>query len=193
MLRAATQPSSTSSTASDPIEALRKKAQEERRQSKSMSRPGAVLPNATQFEGPDNRGKRDIVIGLDFGTSSTKVVIQDPETRDAWAVPFEGSGLLENSYLLPSRISIDKDGFGSFGDDKSIAELKIRLMTAPDEPIEDTRSQESPPTASQLCVLYLALVLQQVRGWFLRTKGDAYRTFQLVWQLNIGIPSNALD
>lgn len=150
--------------------------------------------NATQFAGREGRQKRDIVIGLDFGTSCTKVVIQDPDTRDAWAVPFERIGTKGNVYLLPTRLTVDNEGWGSLaGAGQPISDLKVRLMSDPDGKLDQIVLPDLPLSARDLTSLYLALVLRSVRGWFLRTKGDIYSDLELEWQLNVGVPSNALD
>jgi len=152
------------------------------------------LINATQFPGREDRPKRDIIIGLDFGTSCTKIVIQDPDTRDAWAVPFDRIGTKDNVYLLPTRLMLDKEGWGSLaGVGRSISDLKVRLMSDPDATLAQIDLPELSSTARELSGLYLALVLRSVRAWFLRTKGDIYRNLRLEWQLNVGVASNALD
>ena len=57
-----------------------------------------------------SQGTRELVIGLDFGTSAVKVVIADRSTGHAYAVPFAlASGLAR--YLLPSRVYQSAAGF----------------------------------------------------------------------------------
>ena len=67
----------------------------------------ALLPNATQFEGTGESPPKDIVIGFDFGTSCTKVVVQDHFHREAWAVPFPEFTGADNRYLLPTQVWLE--------------------------------------------------------------------------------------
>ena len=52
--------------------------------------PSAVVPVA------------ELVVGLDFGTANTKVVIMENGSENAWAVEFTDDA--ENHYLMPSRV-----------------------------------------------------------------------------------------
>ena len=49
------------------------------------------------------RGETDLVMGIDFGTSNTKVVIMEPGSRRAYAIPFARN--TDNPYLIPSRVA----------------------------------------------------------------------------------------
>src|SRR3972149_12205112 len=66
----------------------------------------------TQFPDSSEHRSNDIIIGFDFGTSTTKVVIRDPFASRSFAIPFLGqNNLNSNSYLLPTRLSINDDVF----------------------------------------------------------------------------------
>ena len=60
----------------------------------------------TQFTWPKKTAICDVVIGLDFGTSCTKVVLRTPYLygNRAFAVPFKNLTPSRNPYLLPSKI-----------------------------------------------------------------------------------------
>ncbi|MGQ4808528.1 hypothetical protein NKDENANG_01911 [Candidatus Entotheonellaceae bacterium PAL068K] len=133
------------------------------------------------------RGERELTIGLDFGTSCTKVVLRDPALRTADAVPFEGLAYPQNPYLLPTKIYIDREGCVSLqpptAEGQVDADLKLDLMRAD--------SSDVAPSAN--AAVYLGLVLREVKRWFAEAKGPIYQNMKLIWWLNIGLPSRSYD
>lgn len=161
-----------------------------------IGRGGATQPgNQLGSGGSEKKGSRqDIVIGLDFGTSCTKVVLQDPSRRMAWAVPFDALAVKGSAYLLPTKLVLGDDGTLELtGGGKSVLDLKISLMSAPDRPLQGAVVREAALTPRQLCAAYLALVLRRARSWFSTTRADIYRQAELAWQLNLGIPSSTMS
>ena len=64
--------------------------------------------NSIQIDGKNSISRPiQIVIGLDFGTSFTKVIVG--ESRVRYAVPFERYAVGENPTLLPSALSVMSD------------------------------------------------------------------------------------
>ena len=126
----------------------------------------------------------DMYVGLDFGTSCTKVVISDANRRQHYAVPFfeVGAG---NPFLMPShvflaangRYCLDSNGKADGSLDK-IRDMKLTLMQAPGN-------------VSYLvhATAYLALVTRHARGWLFSTYGDTYRQTEITWGLNLGLPA----
>ena len=55
----------------------------------------------------------DVTIGIDFGTATTKVVVNAEATR-AYAVPFSSNN--ENTYLISSALSASHHTYSLFGD-----------------------------------------------------------------------------
>lgn len=137
----------------------------------------AHAPVSTMGDQP-MQGERELVIGLDFGTSSVKVVIADRSTGHAYAVPF---GLAQglDRYLLPSRVHQSASGFqldpGPGG--TTHRDLKLGLLS---------KSDEMPLLRS---AAFLALVLRHVRNWFLGEHGAAYRQSRLRWSMRLGQPA----
>jgi hypothetical protein len=125
-----------------------------------------------------SQGEREVVVGLDFGTSTVKAVIADRSTGHAYAVPFSlALGL--NRYLLPSRVHESTAGFHLDVATGSVTyrDLKLGLLARPDTP------QMIRATA------FLALALRHVRDWFLSEHAAAYRQSKLVWNLRLGQPA----
>lgn len=143
---------------------------------------------ATQFPTmPGGAEARDLVIGLDFGTSCTKVVIRSPFVArgHAIAVPFDGFQCARNRYLILTRVYESLEGSLSLGKSPGSREhqgLKVGLLgTRP------THEQQA------LAAAYLALLLREIRSWFLSTQQRDFGHFNLRWELNLGIPSAGHD
>lgn len=152
----------------------------------------------TQFPGIKKTRICDVVIGLDFGTSCTKVVLRTPFFfgNRAFAVPFRGFTPSKNPYLLPSRIWLTPSGEFLLKEApgcQSFSGIKLNLLEQIHVGManrEEARLDFSPP---QLAVAYLALVLRFVREWFLNNKKDIYGNFRLRWHINLGLPSADFD
>ncbi len=145
-----------------------------------------ILTDRTQIE-PSKSGDSPIqlVVGLDFGTSFTKVVVG--ESRIHYAVPFGKISLGKNPYLLPSAVSIvgrgDECMLGVCGDATQVFDnLKMPLI--------DRNFGEQ---AQGRAVVFLALVLRYVRGWFFNTHGQTYKNREIHWFMNIGLPTDSYD
>ena len=73
------------------------------------------MSHQTQFHNIRGAEVCELVVGLDFGTSCTKIVLRDPyRRRRAFAVPFDDSAAHSSSqYLLPSVLWVDEEGVAS--------------------------------------------------------------------------------
>ncbi len=120
---------------------------------------------------------RDIIFGLDFGTSCTKVVLQDPLLPKAWAIPFEQLPPENHPYFLPTQIE---------GDD-----AKIFHLTSKNAQFKDLKRHLLIPEtyADILACAFLAKVIEYARSYFLKTNKNLYQREQIQWILNLGIPS----
>ncbi len=141
-----------------------------------------------------------IVIGLDFGTSCSKVVVQAPFIvggGKCWAVYFGVNGHQSNRYLLPSRIVVGEDGVGSLLQPQSVGSHfhvgKEYLLEEPQRLIDPIKGTYEPQKAICLAVLYVALTLRVVRKWFQDNHGTEFKGKKIVWEFNLGIPSKGFD
>lgn len=140
-----------------------------------LSEPAQTI----KFSGPSEEGlrsKKQIVIGLDFGTAFTKVVVGD--ITYAYAVPF-----VNGQYLLPSQLHVDKNGgcsFSKLNSMENISNLKLPIILA--------KASEA-----QLCAAatYLALVLSHCRSWV--EKSTPFSGHSINWLLNVGLPAESYD
>ena len=147
---------------------------------------------ATQFVGSASTTvakpeTTDLVVGLDFGTVCTKVVIRSPFAfrARATAVQFPG-GDRRGRYLLPTILQ-EAHGRLDLGEPTAVGshvrgDLKVSLMDGPSS--VDARARAA---------AYLGLVLRSARQWFLHTQRSVYGRFRLRWALNLGIPSAGYD
>jgi len=132
----------------------------------------------------------DIVIGFDFGTSSSKIVFRDFGRQTAYAVPFGRLACTLNQYLIPTQIFISDKGKLSLSEGKySFKKLKTSLLDSHDKPI--FKSSKIGP--QELAAAYMGLVIRLARAWFLKSTESIYRRSGIHWWLNLGIPSKNYD
>lgn len=152
----------------------------------------AIKPSLAIKESIEQIAKPEVhemALGLDFGTSSVKVVIGDMAADKSYAVPFiDAKGI--NAYLLPSRVfestSTHRGSVPSFSlgeGEIAFRDLKLSLLANPDA------------IDQQLEVIaFLALVIQHSRAWFFHAHASIYKRVKCLWQLRIGLPAaTALD
>lgn len=132
---------------------------------------------ATQAHSGKLDDEREVVLGLDFGTSCVKVVIGDPALGKAFAVPFckaEGIG----KFLLPSRLCQTGRVFSLEAGTHVHRDIKLSLLASPDD-----------PTLQQRAVAFLALIIRRARGWLLTEHAATYKRTGIVWKLAVGLPA----
>lgn len=136
---------------------------------------GARLAPPKNKTGPG----RELVMGLDFGTSSTKVFLADQSLNLGYAVPLvEAIGV--NSYLLPSAMVESEDGcYGLSGNGCRHADLKLAML--------ENMTDET--ACARVCA-FLALVIRSTRAWLYETKSDQYLRADILWTLALGQPAN---
>ena len=129
----------------------------------------------TLHKTPNGLPDYELTLGFDFGTSSTKVVIGDPQQNKAFAIPFwDVVGV--DRYLLPGRLfqnaeySLTK-GHNCFRD------LKLALL--------DSQNNMH----SEHAVAFMALTIRHARAWIFENYESLYRDKHIFWNLAIGMPS----
>ena len=154
---------------------------------------------ALNYRRPGPEGECHLVIGLDFGTSATKVVIQAPDLPGSPSFPVDFGPFAHPSsrYLLPTKLWIKGNGV-SFFPPQHDPEAKVRPITniktalfvdtpASENGADDTHDQRD---HEAIAAAYLALVLRYSRKWLLETKSDVVRQFtRFIWSVNMGVPS----
>lgn len=121
---------------------------------------------------------REVVLGIDFGTSCTKVVLGDPAMNAAYAVPFtQMAGV--SAYLLPTQL----------GESGGVYTLKAKGVVHNDLKL----AMLSDPSAVGSCArvsAYLALVIRAARAWIFTELYDQYLAADLLWSLALGQPAD---
>jgi len=124
----------------------------------------------------------EVVMGIDFGTANTKVVIQEQGSENAWAIPFDASS--KEKFLLPSKLYFLNNEYSLFGKEADrLGNLKLPIILG-------NCDQDG------LCriVAFLTLVIKHAREWFLVHASGAFPEITFDWLFNIGMPStNAED
>jgi hypothetical protein len=148
-----------------------------------------------QYTKPGQEGEGDLVIGLDFGTSASKVVIQVPYLpgNPAYAVDFGEVAHSSMPYLLPTRLWITRDGEcslykrdGAF----EVIDIKLELFSKDSELFSNHGPTKQKVLPEEAAVSYLALLLRFARCWFLQGKRDVIgHLSKLNWWVNLGVPS----
>lgn len=135
----------------------------------------------TQFSDiPEDADKTQVVIGLDFGTAFTKVVIDTQERK--YGVPLNNSGQGTDKYLLATCLYENTNG---------------KLTVTPPE--KWTRRHDGfkmkildghiNKKTKKRIIIYLAWVLRKSRRWVMIEKRAIFGDVQLVWKLNVGLPT----
>ena len=131
---------------------------------------------------PAPTAARELVLGLDFGTSTVKAVFGDSSIGRhgrSFAVPFrKDQGLA--SYLLPCRLYQRSGVFSLKKGGRVYSDLKLGLL-ANDTSVE----------CQQRVVAFLALVIRQARAWLFTQHASIYKSSNLVWKLSVGLPSES--
>ena len=138
----------------------------------------------TQFDGrrpmmvqtPDPAKVLDLKIGIDFGTSCTKIVIADKQQDKAFAVPFmEQMGV--GRYLLPGIVFKTND-YHLDDCGKPLRDLKLNLLS------EQVHVEDMVHATA-----FLGLAIRHARGWLFTEQAALYRHATIAWTLCIGMPS----
>lgn len=148
-----------------------------------------MFSSTTQFlEDGSDLQEVYVVIGLDFGTSCTKVVIGTPyEQERAFLVPFKGIAHNSNSYLLPTHISIEQGHYylPKTAERGQFADLKLKLIKTFASPDDECYLEHA--------VAYLSLVFRYARTWFLESYKTVFGERKVVWLANVGVPSATFE
>lgn len=122
------------------------------------------------------KDEREIVIGLDFGTAYTKVVIGDRGLGKAFAVCFSDQ-IGFQSYILPSKVYIKDNEYTLHEQQQVVTNLKLNL-------INHDINTESYYSA----VAFLALVIRHARGWLFTEQSVHYQDVYIRWKITLGLP-----
>lgn len=131
-----------------------------------------------QLANDDSHETRELVLGLDFGTSCAKVVIDDRQMQQRYAVPLvDAAGV--NAYLLPARLNENLGAYTLEDEGVAFTDLKLALMASPDDE----------KICARVCA-FLALVIRSSRAWLFTEHHDAFLKANILWTLALGQPAD---
>ena len=140
-----------------------------------------------------------IILGLDFGTSSTKMIVRQAfEASEATiAIPAPvACRTSDNAYLWQTVIWLDEKGtFYAWPKSGAtvLQSLKQGLIQGRSEAALPRSAGAVAVSRAQAGVAYLAFVIRYMRGWLLRNRPDLFRGRKPVWFLNLGMPAASYD
>jgi hypothetical protein len=135
----------------------------------------------------------EVVLGMDFGTSSTKIVARFPYEAGspAFAVPVLPFARAESHpYLWASRLWLAPDGKFSLAPEApghAFCAIKAGLMVKPPRTIPVDTSFSRNVTAEVVASAFLALQIRQAKGWLATDRGhvSASRPYPLILQFSL--------
>ncbi|WP_155922385.1 hypothetical protein [Mesorhizobium sp. L103C131B0] len=150
---------------------------------------------------PRSTGRDQVFLnlGIDFGTSFTKVCFRDVGTEDSFLVTFDATSA--HDAMLPSIVAVDKTGTLYTADQAPrgavlVPYLKMRLAGSPigeDLPVVDGVDLGSGEATCALASWFLAKVLSRSQEWIRKHERDRLRNRVPVWSANIGVPVEHYD
>lgn len=137
-----------------------------------------------------------INLGIDFGTSFTKVCFRDLGAEDSGIITFNGK--LGEDALIPSVVTIDRTGrlYAANNPVESenhlnIAYLKMRLANLAQNSIGEN---DTPGILCRaLSSWFLATVIQRCQNWIYVHETDRIRNRKIIWSANVGVPVEQYD
>lgn len=136
----------------------------------------------------------DVVVGLDFGTSLTKVVTAAPDVELHYAVPFDEDNNSVERFLKPTVLyrSNDTDLFSisPLPGAIAISNLKLKLINWADSRTINEPTNIGDPVTN--AVIYLALIIRDAKAYFIEASSSELASYEPRWMLNLGIPASNL-
>jgi hypothetical protein len=135
-------------------------------------------------------------LGIDFGTSFTKICFRDVGTEESSIIPFEKTGLA--GALIPTVVAIDDGGWLYLGDRvprgipvTKVPYLKMRLAGMPlGDGLRaiDGIDLGGVAAARALSSWFLAAVVKRSQEWIGRNESSRLKNRAPVWSANVGVP-----
>lgn len=155
-------------------------------------------------------------LGIDFGTSFTKVCVRDTDRNSSWLVTFSNSRSLLDEALVPTKLAICSDGQLLAGLTQSewqeqtntiqvsIDFIKMRLahidLSSEGQGYHldclqnfqgiDLNADES---IENLCAYYLSSIILKAKSWIIRNNADLVKNQIISWSANVGVPVKYSD
>jgi hypothetical protein len=138
-------------------------------------------------------------IGLDLGTSSTKVVVRFPYEagQPAIAIPAPSFCLSDRNPYLWQTVIWFRESDGQFS---AIPESNFRMLHSIKQSIIGGAASLADGNASQKAISraaaaasYISLVIRYARGWLAKNQPALVADRNVVWSVNLGLPAAIAD
>jgi len=140
-----------------------------------------------------------VILGLDFGTSSTKMIVRLPYEagEPTIAIPAPTPCLSgEDPYLWRTLLWLHEDGaFYPWPEPGTtiLDALKQGLIHGRSETAVFTSGAPVAVTRAEAGVAYLAFAIRYAIGWLLRNRPHFFRGRKPMWFVNLGMPAASCD
>lgn len=169
-------------------------------QTGNKSQPSGICNETVlQYTKPGRDGECELIIGLDFGTSASKVVIQVPDLpgRPSYVVDFGDFAHPSMACLLPSKLWVGPGKSCHLlgqADSIEVGDIKLELFSNSELSTSNNGPSRHGYVAEHVAVAYLSLLLRYARMWFLESKQSLVGRFsKLIWAVNLGVPSPCVE
>ena len=168
-------------------------------------------PIVTPPEEPIDLGVLSLNLGIDFGTSFTKVCFRDVSTDRSEIVTFTDEDTHLEEALLPTKIGILPDGTLITGLTASewkpyenqvqttVEFIKMRLanfdlpQSAESWQFKKLPGLSEDETVENLCAYYLSRVMIRTKDWIRHNKPELIINQRIEWSANVGVPVEYCD
>jgi len=141
----------------------------------------------------------DVGLGIDFGTSSTKIVARFPykESAPAFALGVPPCAQSDaHPHLWASRLWLAPDGHFSLlpvSEGKLLCGLKANMLRSDCERRIALVNGNSSATALEAATAFLALQIRRARGWLKLNRSINFCQKPIRWSYTVGFPAASLD
>ena len=140
-----------------------------------------------------------VTVGVDLGTSSTKVVASLPYEagRPAVAISAPRHGRVENHpYLWRTAVWLREDVFLAYPATEAtlLCDLKRGMMDGSSgTAVSEALAAKRGVTRIEAATGYVAHVLYYAKGWLVRNRPRFFEGREPVWFVNVGLPASTYD
>ena len=141
-----------------------------------------------------------VLIGLDFGASSSKIIVRLPYEpgQPTVAVPVPGyCRSSDHPYLWQTVVWVQSSGaFAAYPERRAqmLQNLKQGIMgRSSTAPVSSDLKEDSGVTRLDAAAAYLTCVIRYVKGWLLRNRPAWFRGRRPSWLLNLGLAAAWYD
>lgn len=153
-----------------------------------------------RIQGTKKDPETHLTIGIDFGTSFTKVSYRDVGAEESGIVTFDAG--VASGAMIPSIVSVDPSGnlslgeVGAVNDVTVVRYLKMRLAglsADPPLPVLDGVNLDDPDVIGALSSWFLATVISRTRDWIRVHEAERLIGRKPRWSANVGLPVEHYD